>query len=89
MDRPELEGMLTAYDFEGGVAVTFEDGSHVSFNHAFARFEGDDLVIYTEHNGYHVFPWYIDDAEGVHLWGTVWDDDRKPDPRGEPYWTKG
>lgn len=51
---PELLGKLTAHDFTGGVIVTMQDGSCFAMTYGFARWEGDWLVLYTEHNGYHV-----------------------------------
>lgn len=53
--KPELAGTLKAGDFDGEVILTFEDGSLVHFQYAFARQEGEFLVVYTEHCGYHAF----------------------------------
>jgi len=55
---PEWEGLLDAGDFptDPTLVFQFEDGSECKFFHAFYRNEGDRLVVYTEHCGYHSFP---------------------------------
>jgi hypothetical protein len=56
---PELAGRLDAFSFpdrdDGTVVLTFEDGSVVVFQHAFTCMEGEWVVVYTEHCGYHAF----------------------------------
>jgi hypothetical protein len=65
--RPDYKyrGSLGAYDFPstGGVSIRFADGSRVSFRFAFlieAR-EWQEVAVFTEHCGYHIFP--LGDAE--------------------------
>lgn len=64
-DRAPLR--LLATDFPPGQSVTirFDDGSLVSFRHAFAvRDEtGRRVMVFTEHCGYHVFPVGMDVVE--------------------------
>jgi hypothetical protein len=52
--RNELE----CTDFGNRIAISFEDGSGVTFKHALAvkNEERRELAVFTEHNGYHVFP---------------------------------
>jgi hypothetical protein len=54
---PALLGQLSAKSFNTRLSIDFEDESTVRFNCAFAVYEGQGkyLVVYTEHNGYHVF----------------------------------
>ena len=51
-------GCLSAYDFNTSVSVLFEDGSHVFFDNAFLVPDRNrnELVVFTEHCGYHIFP---------------------------------
>jgi hypothetical protein len=63
--RGEKRDRLSAGDFSPGqsVFVRFPDGSHVLFRHAFAIRDvaAGEVLILTEHCGYHVFP--LGDAE--------------------------
>ena len=55
---PEWEGLLNAFDFPTNslaLVIQFDDGSECKFFYAFYRREGDRLVVYTEHCGYHSF----------------------------------
>lgn len=58
------DGRLSAYDFNTAVSVSFEDGSHAFFDSAFAvpGPARNELAVFTEHCGYHIFP----------LTGTKW-----------------
>lgn len=98
--HPEMLGRLTGYDFGGEVCYEHHDGTKLFFTHAFARFEETDgtkyLVVYTEHNGYHVL--YAPDKVGTleeHaadfdvdcvVSGLIWEPERTPDERGRKYW---
>lgn len=55
--KPELEGSLTVKDFphEASVTVVLSDGSTCRFRNAFYHREGEWVVVYTEHVGYHPF----------------------------------
>jgi hypothetical protein len=63
--RGEERDRLSAGDFSPGrsVFIRFSDGSHALFRSAFAiRDEGaGEVIVFTEHCGYHVFP--LGDAE--------------------------
>jgi hypothetical protein len=63
--RGEERDRLSAGDFSPGqsVFIRFPDGSHVLFRYAFAiRDEAaGEVLVLTEHCGYHVFP--LGDAE--------------------------
>ncbi|MDO7877421.1 hypothetical protein Q5H93_21955 [Hymenobacter sp. ASUV-10] len=50
---------------DGIVRIRFEDDSYVEFNYAFAieAPEFRQVAVFTEHCGYHLFPWY----EGIEL----------------------
>lgn len=49
-------GGLTAYDFgDYSVQIRFEDGSFALFHGAFAVQTKDDVIVFTEHCGYHLF----------------------------------
>jgi hypothetical protein len=53
---------LSAPDFpmEATVRIRFEDDSQVEFKHAFVieAPELREVAVFTEHCGYHLFPWY-------------------------------
>jgi hypothetical protein len=61
----EERDRLAAGDFSPGqsVRIRFADGSHVLFRHAFAIQDeaAGEVLVLTEHCGYHVFP--LGDAE--------------------------
>ena len=63
--RGDERDRLSAGDFSPGqsVSIRFHDGSYVLFRYAFAiRDEGaGEVIVFTEHCGYHVFP--LGDAE--------------------------
>ena len=50
-------GRLSCSDFKDTVELVFEDGSSANFNYAFAveDKERNELAVFTEHCGYHVF----------------------------------
>jgi hypothetical protein len=55
-----IPGGLSATDprFKGWVVLQFDDGSHATFQYAFAVEVPDEksLIVFTEHCGYHRFP---------------------------------
>ena len=55
--RPQTGGELRANDFGGTVELEFEDESEARFKWAFCALdsERDELAVFTEHCGYHVF----------------------------------
>lgn len=69
-----VPGGLSASDprFKGWIELQFEDGSHATFQHAFAVEATDEniLIVFTEHCGYYKIP----------LWGLRWH-------RLEPKWS--
>lgn len=58
---------LSASEFPSGtrVKIRFEDDSHVEFRYAFVieAPEFREVAVFTEHCGYHLFPWF----EGMNL----------------------
>jgi hypothetical protein len=54
---------LTTESFNSCITITFRDDSQLHFEHAFAVREGPYWVLYSEHNGYHVFN--VDCVENV------------------------
>jgi hypothetical protein len=63
--RGEERDRLSAGDFPPGqsVLIRFPDGSHVLFRYAFAIQDdgAGEVIVFTEHCGYHVFP--LSDAQ--------------------------
>lgn len=58
LHTPELFGCLSTYDFNNaGLVGVFlnDDEGFCLFNSAFWREEGEYIVVYTEHSGYHTF----------------------------------
>jgi hypothetical protein len=55
-DRQEL----TATDFRFNLKINFEDGSFAFFQYAFYILDQDnnEVAVFTEHCGYHIFPLY-------------------------------
>lgn len=51
---------LGASDFPHHLMIRLCDGSEAKFNHAFALRDDslDEVAVFTEHCGYHVFPGY-------------------------------
>ena len=49
---------LSAYDFPTNVTLIFPDGSNAHFTGAFyvEDHERNELAVFTEHCGYHIFP---------------------------------
>ena len=64
---------LSAYDFpqNQNIFIRFPDRSQVFFRYAFAITDeaGDEVAVFTEHCGYHVFP--ADEAE-VETLRSIW-----------------
>lgn len=56
---------LSASDFQHSVSIRFADGSYALFRHAFylTSDELGEIVVFTEHCGYHVFPRYDTEVE--------------------------
>ena len=46
-----------------GVEIHFEDGSHATFKYAFFLEMDDEVAVFTEHCGYHLF--YRQSIEGI------------------------
>jgi hypothetical protein len=72
--RGEERDGLSAGDFSPGqsVRIRFPDGSHVHFQYAFAiRDEvAGEVIVFTEHCGYHVFPLGDAEVEELHSTGS-------------------
>jgi hypothetical protein len=82
--RPWFAGYLSVFDFpQTPVAVNFDDGSFVCFDSAFFVQEDEFLVIYTEHQGYHVF--LLSDDDRI-ITGEERDKTYIPDDDGKEYW---
>ncbi len=49
---------LSAVSFQNHVAIRLADGSHAFFRHAFYLVDRDldEIAVFTEHCGYHIFP---------------------------------
>jgi hypothetical protein len=66
---------LLAYDFGGNQAVriSLRDGSVVFFNYAFYILDRDlnEIAVFTEHCGYHVFP--LSEAR-IEVFKSIWTD---------------
>ncbi|HEY1084725.1 MAG TPA: hypothetical protein VGE29_20840 [Prosthecobacter sp.] len=60
--RSKNRSRLSAYDFPGDrvLCLRFPDGSFAEFKHAFALHSEtlDEIAVFTEHCGYHLFPRY-------------------------------
>jgi hypothetical protein len=67
-----IDKTLDAYDFQNRyVKVEHDDGSRFLFNYAFVRKDGHYLMVFTEHQGYHVFhedEVTIEEMEVVNVW---------------------
>ena len=46
---------LTAYDFKGEVLLTYEDGSSIHYKNAFMLSNQEEIAVFTEHCGYHLY----------------------------------
>jgi hypothetical protein len=64
---------LNATDFRHNVMLNLHDGSSVYFKNAFYLLDGEkkEVGIFTEHCGYHIFPFY--EAE-IELLASEWTD---------------
>jgi hypothetical protein len=49
---------LSAEDFNGSVKIKYSDGTFLLFEYAFyaVNEEAEEIAVFTEHCGYHVFP---------------------------------
>ena len=56
---------LSATDFVLDLRITFEDGSSAFFNYAFylPDTEAQEIAVFTEHCGYHIYPFCISSME--------------------------
>ena len=64
--RPGAEyNQISAADFVHDLRITFEDGSNVFFNYAFylTDTEAQEIAVFTEHCGYHIYPFCISSME--------------------------
>lgn len=70
----ETRTHLSASDFRHSVSLRFADGSYALFRNAFylASEELGEIVVFTEHCGYHVFPRY---GTQVDLMETLYPDE--------------
>lgn len=73
---------LSASDFSSrrSISIRFPDGSYALFRHSFTiRDEATgDVIVFTEHCGYHAFP--LGDAEVEELWSSNSGADQCCDP---------
>jgi hypothetical protein len=82
----EDRDQLGAYDFPYHLKISFPDGSTVFFYWAFfiPDPEQNEAAVFTEHCGYHLFPWINTEFELVEVIdgtrGTLdWEDDDDDD----------
>jgi hypothetical protein len=63
---------LRAGDFSGSVKIRFPDGSFVLFENAFYAIDEsrDELAVFTEHCGYHVFSLSEDLEYSYNVWAV-------------------
>jgi hypothetical protein len=61
---------LGASDFDGSVKIRFSDGSFLMFEYAFYAIDEakNELAVFTEHCGYHVFPLSDDLEYSYNVW---------------------
>lgn len=69
---------LSATDFTNNLKLTFEDGSNAFFIYAFYLVDEPmkEVAVFTEHCGYHVFPFGIETLETVARDGSVLNSER-------------
>lgn len=74
LDRRGAEyRQISVADFVNDVRIVFEDGSTAHFNYAFylADDVANEIAVFTEHCGYHVFPFCIERIETIGRNGAV------------------
>lgn len=66
-------GELSAADFTHDLRLKFEDGSDAFFRYAFYLPDEleSEVVVFTDHCGYHVFPFCISSLETIDKEGNV------------------
>lgn len=74
LTRPGAEyNQISVADFNADIRIKFEDGSNAFFENAFylPDTEVQEIAIFTEHCGYHVFPFCISSLETIDKQGNV------------------
>lgn len=72
--RPGAEyNQISLADFTADLRIKFEDGSNAFFSYAFYLHDEDtsEVAVFTEHCGYHVFPFCISSLETVDKKGNL------------------
>ena len=64
---------LSVADFTHDLRIKFEDGSNAFFNYAFYLIDHEtkEVAVFTEHCGYHVFPFALSSIEKVDKQGNI------------------
>ena len=64
---------ISLADFMNNLRIRFEDGSSSEFIYAFYLVDNNshELGVFTEHNGYHIFPFCVSSIETVNNSGDV------------------
>ncbi|MEQ1763392.1 MAG: hypothetical protein ABL984_09640 [Pyrinomonadaceae bacterium] len=74
LTRPEAQyDQISAADFINDLQIRFEDDSNAFFSYAFylADDEAKEVAVFTEHCGYHVFPFAIASLETLDKKGKI------------------
>lgn len=74
LKRPEAEYKeISVADFANHLRILFEDGSNANFLHSFYLVDGtaSEIAIFTEHCGYHVFPFCVERIETTDRDGVI------------------
>jgi hypothetical protein len=74
LSRPEAEyRQISLADLLNDLRITFEDDSTAYFYYAFylSDPETKEVAVFTEHCGYHVFPYFIKSLETINRQGEV------------------
>jgi hypothetical protein len=66
-------GHLSAYEFSDHLKLNFADGSFAFFYYALELHDEalNEVAVFTEHCGYHIFPWKGTDMERMNSVETV------------------
>gem|GEM_PF-1323784 len=74
LSRPEAEyPQISLADFANNLRLSFEDGSSATFKGAFYLLDHTfkEVAVFTEHCGYHIFPFCVERIETIDLNGNV------------------
>jgi len=74
LHRPEAKySNLSLADFHNNLRIRFEDGSNIYFKYAFylKDIELKEVAVFTEHCGYHIFPFCLEKVEIVDIHSKI------------------